>query len=42
MIDVSGSTVTIDAMGCQKAIAEEILIQRADYVLALREPAEAL
>lgn len=36
MIDISGSTVTIDAMGCQKAIAEEILIQGADYVLALK------
>lgn len=42
IIDVSGSTVTIDAMGCQKAIAEEILIQRADYVLALKENQQKL
>jgi predicted transposase YbfD/YdcC len=42
MIDISGSTVTIDAMGCQKAIAEEILIQRADYVLALKENQQKL
>jgi predicted transposase YbfD/YdcC len=37
MIDVTGSTVTIDAMGCQQSIAEEILIQGADYVLALKD-----
>ena len=42
MIDVSGGIVTIDAMGCQKAIAEEILIQRADYVLALKENQQKL
>ena len=36
MIDVCGSIVTIDAMGCQQAIAEEILMQRANYVLALK------
>jgi predicted transposase YbfD/YdcC len=42
MIDISGSTVTIDAMGCQKAIAEEILFQRADYVLALKETPQKL
>lgn len=42
MIDVSGSTVTIDAMGCQKTIAEEILIQGAEYVLALKENQQKL
>jgi predicted transposase YbfD/YdcC len=42
MIDISGSTVTIDAMGCQQAIAEEILIQKADYVLALKENQQKL
>jgi predicted transposase YbfD/YdcC len=42
MIDIAGSTVTIDAMGCQKAIAEEILIQRADYVLALKDNQQKL
>lgn len=42
MIDITGSTVTIDAMGCQQAIAEEILIQRADYVLALKENQQKL
>ena len=35
-IDVRGGVVTIDAMGTQKAIAEEIIRGRADYVLALK------
>ena len=36
LLDVQGCIVTIDAMGCQKAIAEQIVQQRADYVLALK------
>lgn len=36
MLDVSGSTVTIDAMGCQKQIAAKIIQNRADYVLSLK------
>jgi len=35
-IDVRGGIVTIDAMGTQKAIAEEIIRGGADYVLALK------
>jgi predicted transposase YbfD/YdcC len=31
-----GCIVTIDAMGCQKAIAEKIVDQSGDYVLALK------
>jgi len=42
MIDVKGSTVTIDAMGCQKDIAKEIVKQEADYVLALKENQKTL
>lgn len=34
LIDVSGGIVTIDAMGCQKDIATEIVRQKADYVLS--------
>ncbi|MBF6592148.1 MAG: ISAs1 family transposase [Ktedonobacterales bacterium] len=34
---LSGCIVTIDAMGCQTAIAEQILAQKADYVLALKD-----
>ena len=37
MIDLQGCIVTIDAMGCQKDIAQGILDGGADYVLALKE-----
>lgn len=33
---ISGCIVTIDAMGCQRGIAEQIIAQGADYVLALK------
>lgn len=33
---LKGCIVTIDAMGCQKDIAEKIAEQKADYVLALK------
>ena len=36
VLDVQGCIVTIDAMGCQKAIAHQIVEQEADYVLALK------
>ena len=42
MLDVSGSIVTIDAMGCQKKIANQILKQDADYVLALKANQDSL
>jgi predicted transposase YbfD/YdcC len=41
-IDVRGGIVTIDAMGAQKAIAEEIIRGKADYVLALKGNQESL
>ena len=34
---ISGCIVTIDAIGCQKKIAKQIVDQEADYVLALKE-----
>lgn len=34
---VSGCVVTIDAMGCQVVLAEQILAQEGDYVLALKD-----
>ena len=37
MLDLSGTTVTIDAMGCQQEIAQVITEQGADYVLALKK-----
>jgi predicted transposase YbfD/YdcC len=36
-IDISGDIVTIDAMGCQTAIAAKIRQKKADYVLAVKE-----
>ena len=36
VLDLSGCIVTIDAMGCQKNIAELIINQQADYVLTLK------
>ena len=36
-LEISGCIVTIDAMGCQTEIAETIINQNADYVLALKE-----
>ena len=36
MLDVSGCTVTVDAMGCQKEIARKVTEHRADYFLALK------
>jgi predicted transposase YbfD/YdcC len=35
-LDLKGAVVTIDAMGCQKSIASEIIQAGADYVLALK------
>ncbi len=37
MINVTGSTVTIDAMGCQQDIAKKIVEKGADYVLSLKD-----
>jgi len=36
ILDVNGCIVTIDAMGCQKKIAEQIIDQGGDYVLGLK------
>lgn len=37
LLDITGCTITIDAMGCQKQIAEQIVAQGGDYVLALKD-----
>jgi len=37
MIAIENSIVTIDAMGCQKAIARQIREQKADYILTLKD-----
>jgi predicted transposase YbfD/YdcC len=36
LLAIEGAVVTIDAMGCQRAVAKKILDRRADYVLALK------
>ena len=36
LVDIKGAIITIDAMGTQKAIAEQIVEGGADYVLALK------
>lgn len=37
MLDLPGVTVTIDAMGCQKDIAQQLHENKADYALALKD-----
>ena len=37
LLELSGSTVTADAMGCQKAVAKQITEQGGQYVLALKD-----
>jgi predicted transposase YbfD/YdcC len=37
LLALEGCTVTIDAMGCQTAIAAQVVEQGADYVLALKD-----
>jgi predicted transposase YbfD/YdcC len=37
LLELKGCIVTIDAMGCQKEIAQGILDRGADYVLAVKE-----
>jgi predicted transposase YbfD/YdcC len=36
MLVIEGAIVSIDAMGCQRHIAEQIVEKKADYVLALK------
>jgi predicted transposase YbfD/YdcC len=41
-LDVEEATVTIDAIGCQREIAEQIIGQGGDYVLALKANQQSL
>ena len=36
-LEVTGAVVTIDAMGCQKAIASKIVERKANYILCVKE-----
>src|SRR5512143_3397387 len=42
LVDITGAIITIDAMGTQKAVAEQIVAGGADYVLALKGNQETL
>jgi predicted transposase YbfD/YdcC len=37
LLDLAGAVVTIDAMGCQTAIAAQIIAAKGDYILAVKE-----
>jgi predicted transposase YbfD/YdcC len=37
LLDVEGALVTIDAIGCQKAIAQKIVDRGGDYILTVKE-----
>lgn len=41
-IDCEDSIITIDAMGCQKAITAKIIEKKADYVIGLKDNQKAL
>jgi predicted transposase YbfD/YdcC len=42
LLDLDGCTVAVDAVGCQTAIAKQIVEQGANYVLAVKENHEQL
>jgi predicted transposase YbfD/YdcC len=42
LLDVNGALVSIDAMGCQKAIAAKIVERGGDYVLTVKDNQPAL
>lgn len=37
LLDLAGAIVTIDAIGCQRAIAAQVIEQGGDYVLSVKE-----
>jgi predicted transposase YbfD/YdcC len=37
LLEISGALVTIDAMGCQKEIADQVREREGDYVLAVKQ-----
>lgn len=42
VLDLKGAVVSLDAMGCQKDIAEKIIEKEADYFLAVKQNQKAL
>ncbi len=37
LLDLKGATLTIDAMGCQRRIVEEVMAKQADYIIAVKD-----
>ena len=37
LLELNGATVTLDAMGCQKEIAQQIIYRGGQYALALKD-----
>ncbi len=35
-LDLEGHIVSLDAMGCQRAIARNLYLEKSDYILALK------
>jgi predicted transposase YbfD/YdcC len=42
LLDIKGSIVTIDAIGCQKEIVSQIIEKEADYLIAVKDNQETL
>ncbi len=42
MLSLEGCTVSIDAMGCQRAISEKIITKEADYILGVKNNQKGL
>jgi len=42
LLDLEGATVTLDAIGCQRAVAREVTGRAGDYVLAVKQNQPAL
>ena len=42
LLDLRGATVTVDALNCQRAIAQQIVDQEGDYVMALKGNQQSL
>ena len=41
-LDIEGAIITIDAIGCQAGITEQIVKQKGDYVLVLKKNQRSL
>ena len=42
LLDLEGSIITLDAMGCQREIAAAIVAKKADYILAVKQNQQTL